>query len=183
MIRRLLTATALVAGLALPAQAEDPAPEPAPAGTDDEAAALRTAFAAYLTQMPFDMGLLRIEPDPAGQRLTIDPVPVLRDFVKGEAEAAPLSVLVSRRTDGDWNVFTRDPIDLRFETRIETETDETTATFAYDRAERHAGETNYPLGKMMRLAFDRCRKLDRTGLPADRWPRDLDAGVRDLLGG
>jgi dolichol-phosphate mannosyltransferase len=26
--------------------------------------------------------------------------------------------------------------------------------FAYDRAERHAGETNYPFGKMMRLAFD-----------------------------
>jgi dolichol-phosphate mannosyltransferase len=26
--------------------------------------------------------------------------------------------------------------------------------FAYDRAERHAGETNYPLGKMVRLAFD-----------------------------
>ena len=26
--------------------------------------------------------------------------------------------------------------------------------FAYDRAERHAGETNYPLAKMLRLAFD-----------------------------
>jgi glycosyltransferase involved in cell wall biosynthesis len=26
--------------------------------------------------------------------------------------------------------------------------------FAYDRAERHAGETNYPLSKMLRLAFD-----------------------------
>ena len=26
--------------------------------------------------------------------------------------------------------------------------------FPYDRAERHAGETNYPLGKMVRLAFD-----------------------------
>ena len=26
--------------------------------------------------------------------------------------------------------------------------------FAYDRAERHAGETNYPVGKMVRLAFD-----------------------------
>ena len=26
--------------------------------------------------------------------------------------------------------------------------------FTYDRAERHAGETNYPLGKMVRLAFD-----------------------------
>jgi glycosyltransferase involved in cell wall biosynthesis len=26
--------------------------------------------------------------------------------------------------------------------------------FVYDRAERHAGETNYPLGKMVRLAFD-----------------------------
>ena len=26
--------------------------------------------------------------------------------------------------------------------------------FTYDRAERHAGETNYPLAKMMRLAFD-----------------------------
>ena len=26
--------------------------------------------------------------------------------------------------------------------------------FPYDRAERHAGETNYPIGKMIRLAFD-----------------------------
>jgi polyisoprenyl-phosphate glycosyltransferase len=26
--------------------------------------------------------------------------------------------------------------------------------FAYDRAERHAGETNYPVSKMLRLAFD-----------------------------
>ena len=26
--------------------------------------------------------------------------------------------------------------------------------FAYDRAERHGGETNYPIGKMVRLAFD-----------------------------
>ncbi len=26
--------------------------------------------------------------------------------------------------------------------------------FAYDRAERHAGETNYPIGKMVRLALD-----------------------------
>ena len=26
--------------------------------------------------------------------------------------------------------------------------------FPYDRAERHAGETNYPLGRMVRLAFD-----------------------------
>jgi glycosyltransferase involved in cell wall biosynthesis len=26
--------------------------------------------------------------------------------------------------------------------------------FPYDRAERHAGDTNYPLGKMLRLAFD-----------------------------
>ncbi|HVJ00307.1 MAG TPA: glycosyltransferase family 2 protein [Sphingomonas sp.] len=26
--------------------------------------------------------------------------------------------------------------------------------FPYDRAERHAGETNYPFGKMLRLAFD-----------------------------
>ena len=26
--------------------------------------------------------------------------------------------------------------------------------FAYDRAERHAGETHYPLGRMLRLAFD-----------------------------
>ena len=26
--------------------------------------------------------------------------------------------------------------------------------FAYDRAERHAGETNYPIGKMVRLAID-----------------------------
>src|SRR3546814_14127982 len=30
--------------------------------------------------------------------------------------------------------------------------------FAYDRAERHAGETNYPLGKMVRLALDRSEE-------------------------
>ncbi|MDQ2877655.1 MAG: glycosyltransferase family 2 protein [Pseudomonadota bacterium] len=38
--------------------------------------------------------------------------------------------------------------------------------FAYDRAERHAGETNYPFSKMLRLAFDAVTGFSTTPL---RW--------------
>lgn len=42
--------------------------------------------------------------------------------------------------------------------------------FAYDRAERHAGETNYPLGKMVRLALDAVTGFSTAPL---RWASHL----------
>ena len=56
------------------------------------------------------------------------------------------------------------------------------AEIAGQRDEPPAHRCRYHL-HALRIAFDRCRKLDRTSLPADRWPRDLDPGVRDLLRG
>ncbi len=118
MVRRLLTTTALVAVLALPAYAEPLAPEPAPAGTREEAAALRASLAAYVTQIPFEKGILTAEPDPAGQRVTFDTALFLKDYFGVEAKAAPMSFLVSPRADGDWNVFTNDPIRVSFDTKV-----------------------------------------------------------------
>lgn len=118
MIRRLLTATALVAGVALPSQAEGLAPEPAPAGTMEQATALRASLATYVTEIPFEKGILRVEPDPAGQRVTLDLVPFLKDYFRVDAKAPPMAFLVSPRSDGDWNVFSRDPIDVTFDTTV-----------------------------------------------------------------
>ena len=42
--------------------------------------------------------------------------------------------------------------------------------FVYDRQERHAGETNYPLGKMLRLAFDAMTGFSTAPL---RWASHL----------
>ncbi|MEH3100344.1 glycosyltransferase family 2 protein [Sphingomonas adhaesiva] len=53
--------------------------------------------------------------------------------------------------------------------------------FPYDRAERHAGETNYPLGKMVRLALDAVTGFSTTPL---RWASHLSvilAGCSVLL--
>ncbi|SFP86169.1 glycosyltransferase family 2 protein [Sphingomonas rubra] len=53
--------------------------------------------------------------------------------------------------------------------------------FPYDRAERHAGETHYPLGKMVRLAFDAVTGFSTAPL---RWASHLGlalTGVSLLL--
>ena len=53
--------------------------------------------------------------------------------------------------------------------------------FAYDRAERHAGETHYPLSKMLRLAFDAVTGFSTAPL---RWASHASvilAGVSMLL--
>ena len=53
--------------------------------------------------------------------------------------------------------------------------------FAYDRAERHAGETNYPLSKMLRLAFDAVTGFSTAPL---RWASHASvalAGISLLL--
>jgi dolichol-phosphate mannosyltransferase len=53
--------------------------------------------------------------------------------------------------------------------------------FPYDRAERHAGETNYPFGKMLRLALDAVTGFSTAPL---RWASHLSvvlAGLSTLL--
>ncbi|WP_427026440.1 hypothetical protein ACP4J4_20005 (plasmid) [Aureimonas ureilytica] len=119
MIRRLLASTALVLALGLPGHAQSLAPEPAPAGTAEGAAALRKSFAAYLTEIPFEQGLLRIEPDPAGQRITLSPQSFLSGIAGFPVQFAPLAIVVSERPDGNWNVFSRDPIKISTTGEIE----------------------------------------------------------------
>ncbi|MBB4152364.1 dolichol-phosphate mannosyltransferase [Sphingomonas jinjuensis] len=53
--------------------------------------------------------------------------------------------------------------------------------FAYDRAERHAGETNYPLGKMVRLAFDAVTGFSTAPLRFASHASVMLAGVALLL--
>lgn len=118
MVRRLLATTALVTGLALPLHAAPLAPEPAAAGTSEGAAALRASLATYVTQVPFEKGILTVEPDPAGQRVTFNGAPLLKDYFGLDAKVVPMSFLVSPRVDGDWNVFTKDPIRVSFDTKV-----------------------------------------------------------------
>ncbi|MBB3999550.1 hypothetical protein [Aureimonas pseudogalii] len=95
-----------------PVLAQDGSMQPAPAsaGTIEEAASLQTALTAYLTGVPFEKKLLRIEPDPHGHRIVLDPAAVLSDLAGTPVSFAPLSLVVSERDDGTWNVFTRDPV-------------------------------------------------------------------------
>lgn len=53
--------------------------------------------------------------------------------------------------------------------------------FPYDRAERHAGETNYPLGKMVRLAFDAVTGFSTAPLRLASHASVLLAGLSLLL--
>lgn len=130
MIRRFFASTALVVGLSLPCQAQELAPEPAPAGTVEGATSLREAISAYLTQVPFDQGFLRIEPDPAGQRITLAPAAILTEIVGSSVHFAPFSLIVSERPDGTWNVFSRDRIDVSAKATVEGQEQ----TFEYGQA-------------------------------------------------
>lgn len=74
-------------------------------------AALRRTLEAYLTAVPFERGILRLDTDPAGQRLTIDPAPVLTDLLGSVVRFRPLRVLLAERADGNWDVSSDDAID------------------------------------------------------------------------
>ncbi len=75
MIRRFLTATALVAGVSLPTQAQELAPEPAPAGTQDGASALRASLATYFTEIPFEKASCASSPIPPASASSSTPRP------------------------------------------------------------------------------------------------------------
>ncbi len=102
--------------LCVPSFAQDlgalSAPEVAAPGTAEGAGALREALARFVTQVPFERNVLRIEPDSAGQRIVVDPAAILTELLGSPVRFAPFAYVVSERPDGNWNVFSRDPIDL-----------------------------------------------------------------------
>ncbi|WP_156417854.1 hypothetical protein [Aureimonas sp. AU4] len=111
-----MSAFALGLLAAPPALAQAPAPI-ASAGSDaakppEGVAALRRTLEAYLTAVPFERGLLRLETDPAGQRLTIDPAPVLTDLLGSPVRFRPLRFVLAERSDGNWDVAGSDAIDI-----------------------------------------------------------------------
>ena len=55
------------------------------------------------------------------------------------------------------------------------------ASVQFDRAERHAGETKYPLRRMMRLALDGFFSLSKTPLRMAFWLGFISAGLSLLL--
>ncbi|WP_102960348.1 hypothetical protein [Mangrovicella endophytica] len=125
MVRSAVMSVFILAASGLPGHAQTPdlsAPEPAVAGTAEGALQLRDALASYLTSTPFEQKLLRIEPDPAGHRITLDPAAALSALAGSPVKFAPLSFIVSERADGSWNVFTKDPIDVAASGVIEGQT-------------------------------------------------------------
>ncbi|GGE18800.1 hypothetical protein GCM10011390_42480 [Aureimonas endophytica] len=105
MIRR-LTLALLVS--TAPAMAQAPSPEPAPAGTDEGARGLVQSLLPYFGQAAFDKGVVKVAPDPAGYRITLDPqgvVAALASKSPGNIRIAPYSLVVSPRADGNWNTF------------------------------------------------------------------------------
>lgn len=99
---------------AAPAWGQAPAPEPAPAGTAEGAKALVDGLAPYLSRAAFDTAIVKVEPDPAGYRITVDPKVLLKSFEKLDLryEASPYTAVVSRRQDGNWNYFSNSPLDV-----------------------------------------------------------------------
>lgn len=116
---RLIASAVATALLCWPAAAQEPGPEPATAGTPATVSALREALAAYVTQLPFERGIIHIEPDPAGERVTIDAGPALSELAGSPVRFAPWSFVVSERPDGDWNVFSRDAMEIAADIAIE----------------------------------------------------------------
>jgi hypothetical protein len=85
-------------------------PAPASAGTVDGSESLKDALASYVTAVPFDRKFIRVEPDPNGQKITLDPASFLSELAGKPVTFSPLSFVVSERGDGTWNVFTADPV-------------------------------------------------------------------------
>lgn len=112
-----MLAAALALTTAAPAFAQQaPAgPEPAPAGTAEDAAELRRALAAFVTEAPFERGILQVEPDPAGLAVVVATEPLLQ-LLPGarDIRVAPIRYVVSEREGGDWNVFSDSPLAMSF---------------------------------------------------------------------
>lgn len=119
MSSRLLALAAAMLVSCTPVFAQEPMPEPGTPGTAGSAAALQAGLVAYLTALPFDRGIVRVEPDPIGERITIAPAEALGALVGSPVRFAPLSFVVSRRDDGNWNVFSRDRPDVAATPEIE----------------------------------------------------------------
>ncbi|MCE7026802.1 hypothetical protein [Jiella avicenniae] len=77
-------------------------------GTSLGAAALTAALKDYLGPLPFKDGFVTIEPDPKGYRITLAAEGKFSTALPGggraETDVTPYSVVVSQRSDGNWQV-------------------------------------------------------------------------------
>jgi hypothetical protein len=132
MVRhRLVSAFALTLLAPAPAPAQTPAAV-ASAGSEaakvpEAVAALRRTLETYLTAVPFERGLLRLEADSTGQRLVIDPAPLLTDLAGSPVQFRPLRYRLAERPDGDWDVSSDDAIEVEAAPTVEGRTQ----TFLY----------------------------------------------------
>ena len=112
MRAELLLATTILIGGAVPLAAQTLSPERAAAGTPEGARELAGDLASFVSRAAIDKGIVKVTPDPAGYRIAIDFQPLLRGFTQSgfTATVSPYAMVVSRRDDGNWNVFTNDPI-------------------------------------------------------------------------
>lgn len=131
MVRRLIVSALALALLAGP-HALAQTPPVASAGTEapklpEGVAALRRTLETYLTAVPFQRGILRLEADPAGQRLILDPAPLLTDLLGSPVRFRPLHLVLAERADGNWDVSGDDPVDIELSPSVQGRTQ----TFLY----------------------------------------------------
>lgn len=126
MSRRILASVLLPVFLWVPAHAQESAAPPATAQAAPDASAdvarLREMLAAFVTDAPFEQGILRIESDPAGQRITLDPAPILTKWFETAVRFAPVSIVVRERQDGNWDVSSNALLDFSASFEIGGET-------------------------------------------------------------
>lgn len=129
-IARHAAAVLLLSASPVWAQGAATGPEPAPAGTADGAKAVIDGLVPFLGRGAFDGGIVKVDPDPAGYRMSVD-LQSLFDKVKSadaELRLSPYSFVVSRRDDGNWNVFS----DAKLDVGLKNTLNGVEQTFAYE---------------------------------------------------
>ncbi|KQT55317.1 MULTISPECIES: hypothetical protein [unclassified Aureimonas] len=111
---RLTPAFALGLALAGPAAAQT-------APSDAGAKALAEELAVYFGTSAFEAKVVTVAPEGPGYRITFAPnaaiAPLLEPGTK--VEIAPYSILAAERSDGNWDVSSKDPISAVFDVTIE----------------------------------------------------------------
>lgn len=107
-------------GVAFAQDAVTPAPAP---GTEDGARALQESLSAYLTKAAFNSGIVKIQPDPKGYRLTFK-VDAQLDAekmggVSGSVSVKPHSIVVAERPDGNWSVRSDSPLSAGYDITVD----------------------------------------------------------------
>lgn len=108
--------SALVLGLMVagPAAAQT---APSEAGAE----ALGKDLAAYFGASAFEKKIVTVTPEDKGYRITVAPNAAIKPFLaeNSKFEMSPYSVLATERSDGNWDVSSKDPLSVDFDVTIE----------------------------------------------------------------